>query len=274
MELYCVSVMLSLCTFVSHTSSAPPSPFPHKVHARGQAIHFDIPTTWASSGAASDSPEDDARRCGLLVHKLNKLLPADVLLWNVSAAPRRSGLVDGDLELPWHAMIASTGKLYSYRWRCARHMSPLDRRDRALWYKGGFDVDRLEACLPRFEGTRDFASFANRLAHTQAIRDRSSSGAAGPMDTRRTVRSIKLVREGCGGGGSPGAEDYRLDFELDGALYKMVRNIVGAMFEVSTGELNLDDIDEIFAHQDRRLNPSRAAPAAGLTLEHVYYDDF
>ena len=70
------------------------------------------------------------------------------------------------------------------------------------------------------------------------------------------------------------AEDYRLDFELDGALYKMVRNIVGAMFEVSTGELNLDDIDEIFAHQDRRLNPSRAAPAAGLTLEHVYYDDF
>ena len=37
MELYCVSVMLSLCTFVSHTSSAPPSPFPHKVHARGQA---------------------------------------------------------------------------------------------------------------------------------------------------------------------------------------------------------------------------------------------
>ena len=111
---------------------------------------------------------------------------------------------------------------------------PLDRRDRALWYKGGFDVDRLEACLPRFEGTRDFASFANRLAHTQAIRDRSSSGAAGPMDTRRTAkhqarpRRVRRRRQPRRGGLPPRLRARR-------GLYKMVRNIVGAMFEVSTG---------------------------------------
>ena len=44
----------------------------------------------------------------LLEYKLNQLLPSDVLVWNVSRAPA-VGTVEG---LPWHANVATTGKIY------------------------------------------------------------------------------------------------------------------------------------------------------------------
>lgn len=230
------------------------------VHARGQAIHFDIPTSWCTT-----AENDDEAGCRILNFKLNQLLPPDLMLWNVSLAPLRSEFA-GFEHLPWHSMICSTGKVYSYRWRCARHMTPLDRRDRSIWYKGGQDIGKLEDSLSAFEGTRDFASFANRLSHKQAMRE--SNGFEGDLNTRRTVRKITLSREGIYGE----IEDYRLDFELDGALYKMVRNIVGCLFDLSSGVLSLENLEDIFERRDRMKNPSKAAPAAGLTLEHVYYD--
>mmetsp|Transcript_43067 Transcript_43067/g.116201 ORF Transcript_43067/g.116201 Transcript_43067/m.116201 type:complete len:277 (-) Transcript_43067:35-865(-) len=84
---------------------------------------------------------------GLLEYKLNQLLPSDAVVWNVSRAPVL-GTVNG---MPWHANVATTGKIYSYRWRCASFMDPLERRYRAHWYKEPMDLERLEQGIRLFE---------------------------------------------------------------------------------------------------------------------------
>ncbi len=83
----------------------------------------------------------------------------------------------------------------------------------------------------------------------------------------RTIRHLRIVNETLDG------THLRIDFYLDGALYKMVRNIVGCMLAVAVGDLDVTDIDRLFAEQNRK-NAPMAAPARGLCLEHVYYDDW
>jgi tRNA pseudouridine38-40 synthase len=221
------------------------------VHSRGQAIHFDVPTKhWESN------PQ-------LLGHKLNSLLPQDVRLWNVSLAPEGT-----HANLPWNANIAATGKLYVYRWRVARHMDPLARIDRSLYYQNDLDVPKMRECLREFEGTRDFASFGNRLAHKLADFRRRYGEPDSTLSSTRTIKRINLVEEDDVG------IDFRLEFELDGALYKMVRNIVGMIHSVGSGKMSRGDIKAVFALENRQLNPTRSAAANGLTLEHVFYDKF
>ncbi len=212
------------------------------VHARGQCIHFDGPSSWS---LCTDRLND----------VVNSALPRDILVWNTSVAPSK-GTVEG---LPWNANIAPTSKIYSYRWREGDFLDPLERQGRALWYKYPLDKAAIASCLNSFVGLHDFASFGNRLAHKQAM-------SVGPLDTTRTIYSIDLVDEGSG--------DFRLDFELDGALYKMVRNIVGALFAVGEGGYDSSSIETIMSRRDRTQNPTMAAPAEGLTLEHVLYADF
>ena len=210
------------------------------VHARGQAFHFDV-------------EENKCFSPDLICYKANQLLPDDVVVWNMSLAPATGTFGN----LPWHANVAPTGKLYSYRFRTAKHMSPLDRRDRALWYKCELDIGLMRSCCLEFEGTHDFTSFGNRLAHKEADVGRE-------LDCHRTIKSIELVDESHG--------NYRIDFVLDGALYKMVRNIVGILFGVSSGILPRETISEALLAKNRTKNPARAAPAEGLTLESVFYD--
>lgn len=214
------------------------------VHARGQAIHFD------AAAHAFGSPAQ-------LQARVNRLLPPEVRLWNVSLAPA-TGTVDG---LPWHANLAPTGKLYSYRFRMAATMDPLDRIDRALWYREKLDLKRVAEACACFEGTHDFSSFANRLGH------KSASSAEVQPNPVRTVRSVAFVEEVVG-------LDYRIDVVLDGALYKMVRNVVGLLLNVGSGAAEVSDVEKVFALRDRNQNHNRAAPAEGLTLEHVFYDSY
>ncbi|MFA5928530.1 MAG: tRNA pseudouridine(38-40) synthase TruA [Candidatus Margulisiibacteriota bacterium] len=53
-------------------------------------------------------------------------------------------------------------------------------------------------------------------------------------------------------------------------LYRMVRNIVSALLDVGTGELDLADFARVVASGDRRKIGS-PAPAEGLYLNKVYY---
>ena len=86
--------------------------------------------------------------------------------------------------------------------------------------------------------------------------------------------------------------NYRIDFLLQGALYKMVRNMVGTAIEVWLGRISEDHLMELLQmhweedsmEEDdkpqkknekigRKDNPCKPAPPEGLTLECVYYGD-
>ena len=101
-------------------------------------------------------------------------------------------------------------------------------------------------------------------AREQAEMQQTQAGA-----TVRSIRKVEVIEEGEG--------KYRLDFYLDGALYRMVRNLVGAILAVSYGRLRLQDIRSILDGSLRRHQLPKiwnAAPAHGLCLERVYYEDF
>lgn len=269
------------------------------VHARGQAFHMDVP--------CSETPAEwTVRDLQKLEHVLNQMLPDDIRMSHLDVAPEyttfthcppcastsTTSTASGDTETKdnllltpsssssliqtapssggtmlqrqhlWSAIYDARGKLYTYRFSTAKTLDPLlrlycYREWRA--YKFGFCEMRMHQAIQRFEGTHDFSAFAN------ASGTKSGSSAAVYVNPVRTIQSIKVVHED--------DERYRLEFRIDGALYKMIRNVVGTILDVACFQRPPESIDEMFESKNRRRG-SKSAPANGLCLEEVFYEDW
>jgi tRNA pseudouridine38-40 synthase len=121
----------------------------------------------------------------------------------------------------------------------------------------------LTRCLKRFEGHRDFRAFAGGM-------DQLERKLGASFDTWRSVYSVDIVDEGHG--------LYRIDVVLKGALYKMIRNMVGTALHVAYGKMDEEEFNKLIDQQDGLLtrfdNPCKPAPPEGLTLERVYFEDY
>lgn len=265
------------------------------VHARGQAVHFDVPLDRCSKGERLFSDEDVYQLC----QSLNQMMPPDVRLWNLQRVPSDHQLneqqqhhhVDDCSDestvdktsatvLPWNVLYNSTKKLYSYRLSLAAVMDPLQRY--ARWHPVQaqcINVDKLRRVLQCYEGTHDFRAFAGAV-------EQAEKRSGGAVSTIRTVYSVELIREEDEDDGttttSNNNNNYRIDFLLKGALYKQVRTMVGTAVDVCTGKVTEDDFLRLLPQQPdaqpeqpltRVANRSKPAPPHGLTLEHVYFDD-
>lgn len=168
---------------------------------------------------------------------------------------------------PWSSMLNAKGKVYSYRLFVGKIPSPLDRLYRAHANQAARatieNADLFYKVMPLFVGKHDFVGFSNEV---DKITTSMRVEGVGEYNTFRTVYSAKVVDEGAG--------NFRLDFHLDGALYRMVRNIVGTMLAISAGRVGPEVVEEIFRTGAKDSNLISSAPAHGLTLETVYYDDF
>ena len=63
---------------------------------------------------------------------------------------------------------------------------------------------------------------------------------------------------------------FRLEFEGNGFLYKMVRNIVGVLIEIGQKRREKETIQDLFEAKDRKVI-GMPAPAHGLFLQKVVY---
>lgn len=149
----------------------------------------------------------------------------------------------------FHAQYSAIGKEYHYHIYLDRVMDPFKRRYCWHVYRR-LDLDLLKKGAGYFVGKHDFTSFANE-AH-------SGSAARNPVRTLHRVDPIEVE------GG------IRIEFEGDGFLYKMVRNIVGTLVDVASGRYPPEEIVKIFESKDRRI-AARAAPPHGLFLVKVVY---
>ena len=169
---------------------------------------------------------------------LNGYLPADILI-------RASESVSES----WHAR-------FSAQWRRYRYTLYTDPRPNLFvspfswhYYYAPLDELEMQAALKTLLGTHHLAAF-----HRTGSR-RSHSWV-----------DVQLVQ--C---------DRALDFihieiQANGFLYGMVRLLVGLLVQVGTGKRSLDNFTELW-QQERREEVKHAAPACGLCLLRVGYED-
>jgi tRNA pseudouridine38-40 synthase len=178
-------------------------------------------------------------------HPASSLLQALRTHCPTGISPRAISQVPGD----FHALLSAQGKRYCYRACRGWAMPEVDRFIYSLKEKT-VDLTRMQEAAKVFIGEHDFSSFSA----SRGEEDRGESKV-------RKVWKVNVVEV-----------DQELQFIVEGGgfLYKMVRGMVGALFDVGAGKLLLSDIEEIF-NAKKRTGRIVSAPAKGLCLEEVFY---
>ena len=173
---------------------------------------------------------------------LNAHLPRDMAVREVQAAAD-----------DFHPRFDASSRCYRYRLFCAGVRDPL--RERYAWrvWPAVTDLAPLAGIWP---GRHDFAAFG------------TPPHAGG--STLRTVMSAKWQQQ---------ADEWTFEIRADAFLYRMVRRLVYAQVAVGQGRLltktllqALDDRSEL-GQVARSQIPASLAPASGLTLLEVRYDN-
>jgi tRNA pseudouridine38-40 synthase len=182
-----------------------------------------------------EAPETDL---DLLFRSLNGILPEDIRILHLEKVPQS-----------FHARYSALSKEYHYHIHLDWALDPF-KRLYAYHHPYPLDLAPMETASRAFIGTHDFTSFANEAS--------KGSASKNPV---RTITRLQIIHE-------PGG--FRLEFEGNGFLYKMVRNITGTLLDVGRKKLTPEEIPSLFEAKDRK-QMSSAAPPQGLFLMKVNY---
>ena len=168
----------------------------------------------------------------------NRFLPDDVAVQWARVVPPG-----------FHARFGATGRRYRYRLVSAP-VRPSLETGLVGWTHRRLDGDAMRAASRALLGTHDFTAF--RAAECQAL---------SPV---KTLRTLEIDSDAAG-------THWTFDLEADAFLHHMVRNLVGSLLAVGTGDRDAAWLAAVLAGRDR----ARAAPtfpAAGLYFVGPRYD--
>ncbi|MBR5485920.1 MAG: tRNA pseudouridine(38-40) synthase TruA [Oscillospiraceae bacterium] len=175
--------------------------------------------------------------CENLVRALNVNLPDDVAVLDCIEVPQE-----------FHARYSSTGKRYVYRvWNSAVKNPFLGEYSWHYPYK--LDVEKMNRAAADFIGTHDFSAFC--------------SAGTSVEDKVRTIHFVGVEKNG---------DLVQITVEGDGFLYNMVRIMAGTLIEIGGGFREETQIPAVLASLDR-AKAGKTAPAHGLHLDKVFYDE-
>lgn len=166
---------------------------------------------------------------------LNALLPHDIVIRDVVATHQ-----------DFHSRFSAIAKEYHYTLSLLPKPLPHHRLF-CFSPHHTLHVERMREAAQYLVGTHDFASFANL--------GREYSSTVRTLYTLDLLEQEHLVTVVCKG---------------SGFLYKMVRNILGALLDVSKGKYPPEHLLEMLEKKDRKKGPP-SAPPYGLSLHHVCY---
>jgi tRNA pseudouridine38-40 synthase len=170
-----------------------------------------------------------------LRRRINDLLPPDIHVLTLARAHHR-----------FHARHAAVARSYLYQ---------VSRRRTAFakpfvwWVKEALDVTAMAEAAGRFAGMHDFRSF--------------SDSDPAEKSTEVLVEAVSVKQDG----------DLML-IRVVGShfLWKMVRRMVGVIVEIGRGRMPVSDVETLLAHPSA-TPAALTAPASGLFLERVFYED-
>lgn len=170
---------------------------------------------------------------------LNALLPLDLCVVRIESVSQT-----------FHARFDAVHKTYSYTlWTEADYILP--QRRAFVWQTGKLDEQAMAQAAGILVGRKDWSAFQNQ-----------------GTPVRSAVRTVLDIHA------EPGQHPRETVWFLtaDGFLKQMVRNIMGCLVMVGRGRVTVDDVEVILRQRRRALAPA-TAPAQGLCLEQVAYDN-
>ncbi len=180
-----------------------------------------------------------------LARAINTRLPSTIVIQDCVDAPD-----------DFHAIRDAVSKRYRYQLQLGGIRDVFACRYRWLLH-GSLDVEAMREAALRFCGQHDFASF------------RASGGDQRKTTTRQMFACELRQQESS----TTEAIHLAMEFEADGFLYNMVRNMVGTLVEVGRGRQRPEWIDEVIDARDRHV-AGQTAPPHGLFLVRVDYPPF
>ncbi|OGL41777.1 MAG: tRNA pseudouridine(38-40) synthase TruA [Candidatus Schekmanbacteria bacterium RIFCSPHIGHO2_02_FULL_38_11] len=200
------------------------------VHALGQVANFHSSKLFLSSDNVFLWQNNKN-----FLRFLNCVLPKDISVKNIEA-----------VDEEFHSRFKSKGKVYKYQiWKSPIHSPFYYPYSWHIWYK--LDIESMKEAAKYLVGEKDFASF-------------QGTGC----DAKSTVRRIDLIEIKTNG------ELFEIWVKGSGFLKHMVRNMVGTLVKVGTGEISPHIMKDILNAKDRRT-AGPTAPAKGLFLVEVKY---
>ncbi len=167
----------------------------------------------------------------------NSLLPHDIVVKNVAEVPDE-----------FHAQRSAVRKIYRYTILNREYPSAL-LHDRCNFIQTPLDVKAMRRAKSYLEGKHDFSAYR-----------------ASNCEARNPIREIYKIDI------SKKQDFITLDFDGNGFLKYMVRNIVGTLIQVGRNKLSAKEVKTILESRDRK-NAGPTARPYGLCLVEVFYDE-
>lgn len=173
----------------------------------------------------------------VFVKALNATLPHDLRVLDACERPQA-----------FHATLDARSKRYRYRIDNAKIANPFELR--YAWHVfHRLDVEAMNRAAAPLLGRHDFRSFETDWPNR--------------MSSVRTIFDVAVFREG---------DLVLVEVEADGFLYNMVRTIAGTLALVGAGKRPESWVGEVL-RAENRIEAGPTAPARGLFLVRVHYDD-
>lgn len=225
----------------------------HQSHARSIQTELDAAIARVADHpvavVAAGRTDAGVHACGQIVH-FDTGARRSLRSWLLGI---NSNLAD-DLAVQWvcpvppdfHARYSAIGRTYRYVILNRPVRSALERH-RAWCLRPPLDAGRMAAAAAVLMGEHDFSAF--RGAGCQA------------KSPRRRIDHLDVMRR----------DDYVIvEVSANGFLYHMVRNLVGSLAVIGSGEKAPDWLAAVLAGRDRRA-AAATAPPSGLYLAQVHY---
>jgi len=150
----------------------------------------------------------------------------------------------------FHARFSAQARRYVYR-LINRPIRPALYRQSLSWERRPLDAALMHAAGQALIGEHDFNAF--RSVHCQA------------RHARRNLQSLQVTRHG---------EVIEVAVRGNAFLHHMIRNIVGSLIPVGSGERPVEWIGELLAGRDRTVAGPTAPPQGLVFLGPLYPDNW
>jgi tRNA pseudouridine38-40 synthase len=185
----------------------------------------------------------DANRLSI---SLNKLTPSSIVI--------------NDVEVTFNSFDPrknATRRVYKYLFSPKSSIIPLYLKPRIVELPFNFNESILTEISPLFVGKKDFIMFRKNGSNIRG--------------TVRHVFSFDIQKKifNCIYTNSP-VIYFQVIIIANSYLYRMVRNIVGSIFEVLKGKYTVQDLNDFISK--RKMFNYTTAPAKGLSLVKVEYE--